>query len=148
MTSPSSARRHRKIRRARLRIQRPPESALESLLSSRQTHNFLNSERLNELESMAHGAAVVRRMTVDLEFPIDIITAGTVWKTDGLALSSRNRYSSQEKRQRAIGISRAIFAAPEQFHAREREVDGFSRKVAFAIRRSTREGGSDRLPET
>lgn len=66
--------------------------------------------------------AVVRRMTVDLNLPIEIITVPTVREADGLALSSRNRYLKQEERQRALGISRGLIAAVEQFHSGERDV--------------------------
>ncbi|WP_369726161.1 pantoate--beta-alanine ligase [Bradyrhizobium sp. LLZ17] len=66
--------------------------------------------------------AVVRRMTVDLDLPIKIITIPTVREADGLALSSRNRYLSQQERQRALAVSRGLFAAAEKFQAGERDV--------------------------
>ncbi|OSI68644.1 pantoate--beta-alanine ligase [Bradyrhizobium canariense] len=66
--------------------------------------------------------AVVRRMTADLDLPIEIITIPTVREADGLALSSRNRYLSQQERQRALAVSRGLFAAAEKFQAGERDV--------------------------
>ncbi|EHR01104.1 pantoate--beta-alanine ligase [Bradyrhizobium sp. WSM471] len=67
--------------------------------------------------------AVVRRMATDLNFPVEIITVPTVREPDGLAMSSRNRYLNDEQRQRALCISRALFAADAKFRAGEREVD-------------------------
>ena len=46
--------------------------------------------------------AVVRRMAIDLNLPIEIVTVPTVRETDGLAMSSRNRYLSKEERRRAL----------------------------------------------
>ncbi|MCP3387818.1 pantoate--beta-alanine ligase [Bradyrhizobium sp. CCGB12] len=67
--------------------------------------------------------AVVRRMAVDLNLPIAIVTVPTVRETDCLAMSSRNRYLSEEDRGRALAISRGLFAAAEAFGLGERNVD-------------------------
>src|SRR5215813_6629790 len=40
--------------------------------------------------------AVVHRMTLDLNFPIEIVTVPTVPEPDGLAMSSRNRYLAED----------------------------------------------------
>ena len=44
---------------------------------------------------------VIRHMTLDLNFPISIITGETARADDGLALSSRNSYLSEEERATA-----------------------------------------------
>lgn len=54
--------------------------------------------------------AVIRRMTVDLNLPIEIVTVPTVREPDGLAMSSRNRYLSPEERGRSLAVSRGLFA--------------------------------------
>lgn len=65
--------------------------------------------------------AVVRRMTVDLDLPIAIVTVPTVREADGLAMSSRNRYLGEADRGRALAISRGLFAAEAAFLAGERD---------------------------
>lgn len=60
---------------------------------------------------------VVRRMTMDLRLPIDIIAAPTRRESNGLAMSSRNQYLSSEERERAGVIYRALCAMREQWNA-------------------------------
>src|SRR5262249_50763160 len=67
--------------------------------------------------------AVVRRMAIDLDLPIEIFTVPTVREPDGLAMSSRNRYLSEEERRRALAISRGLFAALDEFRSGVRDVE-------------------------
>jgi len=60
---------------------------------------------------------VIRRMTQDLCFPIDIVAAPTRREGNGLAMSSRNQYLSSEERDRASVIHRTLCAMREQLHA-------------------------------
>lgn len=53
-------------------------------------------------------AAVVRRMTRDLNFPLKIVVAPTYREADGLALSSRNKYLEGDLRAQALILSQAI----------------------------------------
>ncbi|MET4043692.1 pantoate--beta-alanine ligase [Bradyrhizobium sp. RT6a] len=65
----------------------------------------------------------VVRMAIDLNLPIEIVTVQTVREPDGLAMSSRNRYLSEEERRRALAISRGLFAAADKFRSGERDVE-------------------------
>lgn len=46
-------------------------------------------------------AAVIKRMVADLNFPLKIVVAPTRRETDGLAMSSRNRYLNEDERRQA-----------------------------------------------
>jgi pantoate--beta-alanine ligase len=55
--------------------------------------------------------AVIRRMVRDLHFPVRLIAHETVRETNGVAMSSRNRYLSPEDFQRATAIPAALAEA-------------------------------------
>ncbi len=63
---------------------------------------------------------LVRRMARDLELGVEIVEGPLVREADGLALSSRNTYLSEEERRQAPALSRALFEARERFRAGER----------------------------
>ena len=56
----------------------------------------------------AQQAAVVKRLVKDLDFAIDLIVAPIVRDGDGLALSSRNVYLTDEQRSQALALSRSL----------------------------------------
>jgi len=56
-------------------------------------------------------AAIIQRMTRDLNFPIKIIVAPTLRERDGLAMSSRNKYLAGDLRRQASVLWCAIQVA-------------------------------------
>ncbi|MFH2104470.1 MAG: pantoate--beta-alanine ligase [Chloroflexota bacterium] len=71
----------------------------------------------------AQQVAVIRRMSRDLNFPVEIIVCPTVREPDGLALSSRNTYLSPDERAAATILFRALSAAEAAFKNGERNAD-------------------------
>ena len=89
--------------------------------------------------------AVIRRMNADLGLGVDIRGVATVRDADGLALSSRNAYLTDDERQQALALPRALEEArdaiqggkpvdPVLDRAKDRLADaGFSRIDYFAL---------------
>ena len=61
-------------------------------------------------EKDAQQLACVRRLVLDLNMPVEIVSVPTVRDADGLAKSSRNRFLSEDERITALNLSRALFA--------------------------------------
>ena len=77
--------------------------------------------------------AVVRRMTSDLDFGIDIVGVPTVREADGLALSSRNRLLGSEARAAARCVPRALEAAAGAVAAGETAAGAIVGRTTAAI---------------
>jgi pantoate--beta-alanine ligase len=61
----------------------------------------------------AQQAAVIKKMAVDLDMNLEVITLPTVREPDGLAMSSRNTYLDTEQRRAATVLYRALCMARE-----------------------------------
>jgi len=68
----------------------------------------------------AQQAAVIRRMTKDLDFPVEIVVCPTVREADGLAMSSRNAYLNPDECKAATVLFRALGAAKAAYEKGER----------------------------
>jgi pantoate--beta-alanine ligase len=65
--------------------------------------------------------AVVRRMTADLDLPVEVVGCPLVREPDGVAMSSRNAYLTAAERERATGIFASLRAAAAAVEDGERD---------------------------
>ncbi len=79
---------------------------------------------------------VIRRMAADLCLAVDIIAAPTVREPDGLAMSSRNQYLTDEERRKAPLIQQLLLAAVARLRAGERDFAAIERTGIEALERA------------
>ncbi len=64
--------------------------------------------------------AIVRRMVLDLNFPVEIVACPIVREPDGLAMSSRNAYLDAQQRTHALVLHRSLVRVQKSWEAGER----------------------------
>jgi pantoate--beta-alanine ligase len=73
---------------------------------------------------------VIKRMARDLRAPVEIVGVPTVREPDGLAMSSRNAYLSQQERKASRALNEALSAAADMIRRGNRD----ARAIAAAVR--------------
>ena len=66
---------------------------------------------------------VIRRLVLDLNLGVEIVSHPTVREQDGLAMSSRNAYLNAEERQAAVSLSRSLKLAVSLLRGGERRAE-------------------------
>ncbi|MGE5251153.1 MAG: pantoate--beta-alanine ligase [Bacteroidota bacterium] len=95
--------------------------------------NAVQPQRAYFGQKDAQQAAVIRQMTRDLNFPIELVVCPTLRETDGLAMSSRNKYLEGEDRAAALVLFRALNAARNAYQAGERDAEALRRLMRETI---------------
>lgn len=75
--------------------------------------------------------AVIRRMVADLDMGIEIVGMPTQRAEDGLALSSRNAYLSDDERKAALALPRALGEAKRQMEKGGAVEEALAKAVAM-----------------
>jgi len=99
--------------------------------------NIVQPHRAYFGQKDAQQAVVIRRMTQDLCWPIEIVVCPTVREPDGLALSSRNAYLSADQRRQACCLYRSLEWARSEVEAGRRDAEA----LVAGMRRRIEEAG-------
>ena len=95
-------------------------------------------------EKDAQQLRLIRRMTRDLNFPVEILPGPIVREADGVAMSSRNKNLTAEARVLAPRLQQSLRAVAAAFAAGEREVSVL-RETALAVLGDLSPGALDYL---
>jgi len=71
----------------------------------------------------AQQLVVIKKMTRELNFPVEIVAAPTVREKDGLAMSSRNEYLNENERKVAPKIYQSLILAKNMLLSGERDTE-------------------------
>jgi len=80
-------------------------------------------------------AMVLKKMTIDLNWPIQFVICPTMREKDGLAMSSRNRYLSPELRRQAPALYQSLIAARRMVREGETRASTIVGRMRRIIRR-------------
>jgi pantoate--beta-alanine ligase len=76
---------------------------------------------------------VIERMVTDLHMPVKVVPVATVRDRDGLALSSRNAYLSEEERHAALSLYRGLSGARALYDSGERDSAALREEIVCAV---------------
>jgi pantoate--beta-alanine ligase len=81
----------------------------------------------------AQQVVVLKRMTRDLNLPVEVIVAPIVREADGLAMSSRNVYLNPAERAAAPVLHRALMKAKEQWQNGQHSVSALKKTLEQTV---------------
>lgn len=105
--------------------------------------NLVQPDRAYFGQKDAQQLVVIRKLTRDLNLPVEIVPCPTVREPDGLAMSSRNVYLSPEERREALALSRALREAERLFAAGERDAGVLRERMRAVIAEGAPRGRID-----
>lgn len=81
----------------------------------------------------AQQVIVIQKMVRELHMNVEVVVCPIVREADGLAMSSRNIYLSQEERTQALALNQSLKAAIAQYEQGEKNVDVLKQLVTKHI---------------
>lgn len=84
--------------------------------------NIINPDRAYFGQKDAQQVIVLKKMVKDMHMRVNIVVCPIVREADGLAMSSRNTYLSDEERKQALILNQALFTAHKKCQEGERSV--------------------------
>lgn len=95
--------------------------------------NIVEPDRAYFGQKDAQQVAVLTKMVRDLHMNVELVVCPIVREADGVALSSRNTYLSDEERQQAVILNEALQQARTTYKEGERDVDTMTQLIENTI---------------
>ncbi len=95
--------------------------------------NLVQPSRVYFGQKDGQQSVVIKRVARDVGMPLDVVVCPTVRESDGLALSSRNRYLTNHERLQAPALYRALEAAADAVAGGERTADRLRQLMGSAL---------------
>lgn len=95
--------------------------------------NIVNPDRAYFGQKDAQQLAVIKQMVKDLNLDVEIVSCPIVREEDGLAMSSRNTYLSEDERKSATVLYRALNLAKDLIEKGERDVSKLKKAMEDLI---------------
>jgi pantoate--beta-alanine ligase len=98
--------------------------------------NIVRPHRAYFGEKDAQQLAIIRKLVIDFNVPVEIVEVATVREDDGLAMSSRNRHLTVEERRLAVSLYQSLAAARGMIASGERNTGAIAKAASEMIPRS------------
>jgi pantoate--beta-alanine ligase len=85
----------------------------------------------------AQQALAIKRMAMDLNFRGDVVIGPTIREEDGLAMSSRNKYLSENDRNQAVRIYQSLLEAKRLIREGERDATKLKNAMVTTLHRAS-----------
>jgi pantoate--beta-alanine ligase len=96
--------------------------------------NIVSPDKAYFGQKDAQQAVVINKMVKDLNMNLEVVTCPTIREEDGLAMSSRNVYLSDEERQAATVLYRSLMLVKDMYDQGERNAETIRKEMVRLIK--------------
>jgi pantoate--beta-alanine ligase len=89
--------------------------------------NIVNAHRAYFGQKDYQQMVIIKKMVDDLDLDIDIVSGPIIRESDGLAMSSRNKYLSFEERENAVVLYQSLIMAKDMVECGEKDLEKIKR---------------------
>ena len=79
---------------------------------------------------------IIKKMVDDLNLDINVVSGPTIRESDGIALSSRNKYLSAEERENAVILYESLTMAKNMIECGEKNLEKVKKKVKEKLKKN------------
>lgn len=91
--------------------------------------NIVNAHKAYFGQKDYQQMVIIKKMVEDLNLDVDIISGPTIRESDGLAVSSRNKYLSFEERENAVVLYQSLNMAKDMVKCGEKDLEKIRRSA-------------------